>query len=298
VSWLITFCIYYTHQYDYIMSHIRSPSRGSLINSRYKIISKLSAGTFGTVLLAHDTRVDQRVALKCTTLEAGYAEIELLKKLRYAGMHELDNHPGRKYVVKYMDSFEYHGRMYTVMEHCIHGDLYECITTARLPKFLETIRELILQLVDAIDFCHLAGVYHRDIKPENILLTSDLHGNIIVKLADFGLATCDGWSTETGTGSDRYEAPEQYDTSSDGYNPEKADIWALGITMLNLVFSRNPWKTPTADDCIYADYLNDPLSLCDVFPTLSLNLFNVLRIALAINPQKRDLRMLREEYQI
>jgi len=89
-------------------------------------------------------------------------------------------------------------------------------------------------------------------------------------------------------------APEQFENIHDGYSPEKADIWALGCCLLNLVFSRNPFKLPSTSDPIFADYVRDPMSLCDVFPTMSTDTFEVLKHALAVDPTKRDLYKLRE----
>ena len=80
----------------------------------------------------------------------------------------------------------------------------------------------------------------------------DGSGRPLLKLGDFGLATHDEWTTDVGTGSDRYMAPEQFENINDGYSPEKADIWAIGCCLLNLVFSRNPFKVPSTTDPIFA----------------------------------------------
>ena len=61
-----------------------------------------------------------------------------------------------------------------------------------------------------------------------------------MKLGDFGLVTTEAWSYEASVGSDRYMAPEQYDPGDNGYAPAKADLWAIGICLLNVLFSRNP----------------------------------------------------------
>jgi serine/threonine protein kinase len=147
-----------------------------------------------------------------------------------------------------------------------------------------------LQLLSAVEHMHAHGVYHRDIKPENIFLTQD--GSM--KLGDFGLATTEKWSEESSVGSDRYMAPEQYDTPAGGYSAEKADIWAIGICLLNILFARNPFVSPTLDDPLFADYVRDRESLFDVFPTLSYDTFRVISHCLAIDPSKRDLKNVRE----
>jgi hypothetical protein len=142
-----------------------------------------------------------------------------------------------------------------------------------------------MQLVGAVEFIHSKGIYHRDIKPENIFLTQD--GSM--KLGDFGLATSDPWSYEIAVGSDRYMAPEQYDPGNTGYSTAKADIWAIGIVLLNILFQRNPFAVPATSDPLYADFALDRQSLFDVFPNMSQDTFEVIRQCLAIDPERRDL---------
>jgi serine/threonine protein kinase len=203
---------------------------------------------------------------------------------------------GEEHIVRCLDAFETAQNAFLVLEYCDLGDLYENIMQGRIPRDTQTVKDMMLQLVDAIQYCHAAGVYHRDIKPENILMSvmDDGSGRPLLKLGDFGLATHDEWTTDVGTGSDRYMAPEQFENIHDGYSPEKADIWAIGCCLLNIVFSRNPFKVPSTSDPIFADYVRDPISLCDVFPTMSNDTFEVLRYALAVDPTKRDLEKVRE----
>jgi len=148
----------------------------------------------------------------------------------------------------------------------------------------------LLQLVSAVEFMHSKGLYHRDIKPENIFLDQD--GSM--KLGDFGLATTNTWSFESCVGSDRYMAPEQYDPAGNGYSPAKADIWSIGICLLNILFSRNPFVVPTDTDLLFADYRRDRQSLFDVFPNMSQDTFEILINAMAIDPEKRSLSAVRE----
>jgi serine/threonine protein kinase len=147
-----------------------------------------------------------------------------------------------------------------------------------------------LQLVDAVEYMHANGVYHRDIKPENILLDK----NGALKLGDFGLATMDGWSYEAAVGSDRYMAPEQYEPGHNGYSPAKADIWAIGICLLNILFSRNPFATPCLSDPLFSDFYNDRQTLFDVFPNMSQDTYEVLVHCLALDPTKRSLSAVKD----
>jgi hypothetical protein len=114
-----------------------------------------------------------------------------------------------------------------------------------------------------------------------------------MKLGDFGLATTETWTYEASVGSDRYMAPEQYDPADTGYSPAHADIWSVGICLLNILFCRNPFVTPSESDILFADFVRDKQSLFDIFPSMSQDTFEVLTHALAIDPSKRSLAALR-----
>lgn len=262
-----------------------------MLGGRYEAINLLNHGSFGMVFLAKDTVKNDLVAVKCLVKPGSQAAAnsdlsvdELSQEL--AHHNQLGNHSN---IVNLLDSFETDSHTFLVLEFCPNGDLYEAIRLGRGPLETEHVRSFMLQLIAAVEHMHSRGVYHRDIKPENIFLTQD--GD--VKLGDFGLATTEKWTEESGVGSDRYMAPEQYEAIG-GYSPEQADIWAIGICLLNILFSRNPFNTPTESDPLFADYSFDREALFDIFPTLSYDTFEVLRICLALAPEKRSLAGVRE----
>lgn len=176
------------------------------------------------------------------------------------------------------------------MEFCSQGDLYEAIRNGHGPLQTEHVRQFMIQLVDAVDYIHAKGVYHRDIKPENIFLNQDG----AMKLGDFGLATKDKWSYEITVGSDRYMAPEQFDSAGAGYSPAAADIWAIGICLLNILFSRNPFTTPTESDPLFLDFSRDKQSLFDVFPAMSQDTYEVIVQCMNLDPRRRSLEGARD----
>ena len=271
---------------------------------RYTVLDTLNQGSYGIVLLARDAHNQSQVAIKCLTKNQSVDSSDdepcpfYLQELHFHSLlAEYDpSLAGDENIVRCLDAFETAQNAFLVLEYCDLGDLYENIMQGRIPRDTQTVKDMILQLVNAVQTCHAAGVYHRDIKPENILMSvkDDGSGRPLLKLGDFGLATHDEWTTDVGTGSDRYMAPEQFENIHDGYSPEKADIWAIGCCLLNIVFSRNPFKVPSTSDPIFADYVRDPMSLCDVFPTMSNDTFEVLKYALAVDPTKRDLEKVRE----
>lgn len=259
---------------------------GQLLDGRFRTVAPLNHGSFGMVFLATDIQTGQDVAIKCLlkgfSTDSSDDRFEELECHRRFGFH-----PN---LVNLIHTFDTEAHTYLVLEYCANGDLYEAIRLNRGPLETEHVRDFMLQLISAVDFMHANGLYHRDIKPENIFLTQD--GSM--KLGDFGLATQDSWCHEACVGSDRYMAPEQYDPGSTGYSPAKADIWSVGICLLNILFARNPFVTPTESDILFTDYVRDRQSLFDIFPNMSQDTYEILTHALTIDPSKRSLLEVRD----
>ena len=267
---------------------------GLVLDGRFESISPLNHGSFGMVFLAKDLNTGNLVAIKCSSkpVTSDNSSVPSIdpNSIELVCHQRLESHPN---IVKLIHSFETGAHTYLVLEFCSKGDLYEAIRLGQGPLETENVREFMLQLVSAVEFMHSKGLYHRDIKPENIFLAQD--GSL--KLGDFGLATTEAWSTDVSVGSDRYMSPEQYDPTDNGYSPAKADTWAVGICLLNILFSRNPFVTPTESDVLFADFARDNQSLFDIFPNMSQDTFEVLVHAMAIDPAKRSLSAVRERIQ-
>lgn len=265
---------------------------GILLNGRYETISALNHGSFGMVSMAKDHLDDKLVALKCLVKPSAGLGLQSDVKVDDRS-EELDIHSKigqQPHLVNLLDSFDTDTNSYLVLEYCSQGDLYEAIRQDKGPKQTEHVRSFMLQLIDAVECLHEKGIFHRDIKPENIFLTES--GDM--KLGDFGLATQDTWSYEIAVGSDRYMAPEQFDPQGNGLSPARADIWSLGICLLNILFSRNPFAEPTLSDPLYADFARDRQSLFDVFPNMHQDTFDVLLQCMSVDPEKRSLAAMRD----
>ncbi|KAI1124782.1 kinase-like domain-containing protein [Nemania abortiva] len=260
---------------------------GVLLDGRFETISPLNHGSFGMVFLAKDLQTNDLVAIKCMTKQAAANEAGLEfavdeRSEELLSHRRLGSHPN---IVNLVHSFETDAHFYLVLEYCSRGDLYEAIRTGYGPLETEHVRQFMLELVDAVSYMHSKGIYHRDIKPENIFLTE----SGAMKLGDFGLAITSKWSYETTVGSDRYMSPEQYDSAGAGYSPAQADIWAIGICLLNILFSRNPFTTPTEADPLFLDFSRDKQSLFDVFPSMSQDTYEVIVECMNLDPRKRSL---------
>lgn len=266
--------------------------KGTILDGRFETVAPLNHGSFGMVFMANDLKTNEVVAIKCLTKKTVVSDADSTESYEdhteELNCHiRLGIHPN---IVNLIHSFETEAHIFIVLEFCSRGDLYEAIRTGTGPLQTEHVRQFMLQLVEAVAYIHLNGMYHRDIKPENIFLAQS--GDM--KLGDFGLATTQKWTYEVTVGSDRYMAPEQFDSAGAGYSPEKADIWAIGICLLNILFSRNPFTAPTESDPLFLDFSRDMQSLFDVFPSMSQDTFEVLSQCLSLDPRKRSLDGVRE----
>lgn len=119
---------------------------------------------------------------------------------------------------------------------------------------LRMVSHMFAQMCDAVQLCHDYGVSHRDIKPENFIIENKLQhdaldSGVVVKLTDFGLATTHECSNEFHCGSKPYMAFECRHDLASSYDTKQADVWSLGIVLLNLLFLRSPFAEPSAQHC-------------------------------------------------
>ncbi|KAH9917171.1 kinase-like domain-containing protein [Fomitopsis serialis] len=238
------------------------PPLGTLIdNDSLELVEVLGYGGYGVVYRAVDAYSSEPIsyAVKCLPHSPKRnASRQRQLHLREITLHQLASaHPNVVTLHRVIEDPEY---TYIVMDYCEDGDLFSQILHHR--RYLgnnELIKEVFLQLLDAVEYCHSLHIYHRDLKPENVLC---FDGGMRLAITDFGLATTETVSTEFRTGSVYHMSPECQGgvfAPTRTYSPLFNDIWSLGIILLNLITGRNPWKSAAADDCTFQAYLRDPL---------------------------------------
>ena len=204
------------------------------LESRYKIEGTLGQGGMGSVLLATDTRLDRKVAIKRILDEAARNQTAVNRFLTEAKSIASLNHPN---IVQIYDYGSANDGPFLTMEYVDGGSLRDLCKSGPLP--LDRVIAIACQLCDGLAKAHDQGIVHRDIKPANVLLTKDG----IPKLADFGLAkdrTGDHGQTTTGAvlGTPDFMPPEQHEGAR--FVDQRSDLWALAATVYQMVTGRSP----------------------------------------------------------
>jgi hypothetical protein len=204
------------------------------LEARYRIDGTLGQGGMGAVLLATDTRLDRKVAIKRILGEAAGNRMAVNRFLTEAKSIAALNHPN---IVQIYDYGRAKDGPFLIMEFVDGGSLLDSCRDGAMP--LEAAVALACQLCDGLAKAHDLGIIHRDIKPANVLLTKD--GT--PKLTDFGLAkaqTGDHGQTMTGAvlGTPDFMSPEQRRDAA--LVDHRSDLWSLAATVYQMVTGRSP----------------------------------------------------------
>ncbi|KKA18447.1 Protein serine/threonine kinase (Ran1) [Rasamsonia emersonii CBS 393.64] len=257
---------------------------GLLLANRLELTSILGVGAYGVVYAAVDIHTNVPYAVKALN-KTGLDPRQRKFQQREIKLHHMaSQHPNVVSLVRIMDSVDC---TYVVIEFCPEGDLFSSITErGHFVGNDPLAKRAFLQILDAVQYCHSIGIYHRDLKPENILVTD---GGMTVKLADFGLATTDYYTSDFGCGSTFYMSPECQQTNPrpfSCYASGPNDVWSLGVILVNLTCGRNPWKRASTEDTTFRAYLKDPEFLRTILP-VSPELNAILRRIFECDPVKR-----------
>jgi eukaryotic-like serine/threonine-protein kinase len=207
--------------------------RGQIIG-KYRILSTIGSGGFGTVYLAEDTWIDKKVALKVPhrqNLDFG----ELLREPRLLATL---NHPN---IVTILTAEKQENVFFIVMEF-VPGETLELVIARDGPLDVSRALDYICQICNAVDHAHRHGVLHRDLRPSNVIVTD----NGLCKVADFGTSRFLEIAAHGTTviGSPPYMAPEQFS----GMAVFASDLYSVGVTMFQMLTGVLPYDTPSPAD--------------------------------------------------
>jgi serine/threonine protein kinase len=222
-------------------------SRGHFGN--YDLVRRIDVGGMGEVYLARQrTAFGREVALKVIRSDLVHNVTARKRFLREA---EVSAHLKHEHILPLFEFGEEQGRLFLVTPYIEGGTLARRLQSG--PLSLSEVHQLFSALVQAVAYIHKRGVIHRDLKPSNILLDREdgnEHGQIYVRLIDFGIASIQGMAaspplTTAGNemGTIAYMAPERLD----GVAAASNDIYSLGVILYQMLTGHLPSTEPLVE---------------------------------------------------
>ena len=218
-----------------------------IIDNNYLILERKGKGATADVFLVKRPETDTIYAGKVLKKSSDLfdKEIEILNILRPLNNQYIINliQSGTGPVVRVNKPTK--TQQYLILEYAQKGELFNYIFCAKKGLEEKYSKLIFFKILRGIQACHNAGICHRDLKMQNILLDQ----NFNPKICDFGFATINAGNLNESLGTINYAAPEIL--SHKPYDGFKADIFSLGVILINLVTFKVGFQEATKRDELY-----------------------------------------------
>ncbi|MGJ5817590.1 protein kinase domain-containing protein [Paludibaculum fermentans] len=246
----------------------------------YEIISILGAGGMGKVYKVRNVLTERIEALKVLLMNAGEEQDQAERFLREIKVQARLTH---RNIAGLHTALRVENQVLMVMEYVEGTTLERLLKVGPAPP--QKAAELMCQVLGALAYAHAAGVIHRDLKPANIMVTTEG----VVKLLDFGIAKLkqDQSLTKTGftVGSLPYMSPEQIEGATD--LDHRADIYALGISLYEIVTGRRPFLGDSDYSLMVAHLKQVPVPPIEIDPNVPQALNDIILTAIEKDRERR-----------
>ncbi len=273
----------------------------------YTIISQLGAGGMGEVYLAHDTKLDRKVALKVLPAEVAANRDRMERFVREAKAAAALNHPHIAHIYEIGESGSSpavrEGVHFIAMEYIDGETLREKIHRDKAP--LAKLLKYLTQVAEGLAKAHSAGIVHRDLKPDNVMITREGYAKIL----DFGLAKLvgplrpfdsgDSGSSEIATavmqqhsipgmvmGTVGYMSPEQAQGKTKDID-HRSDIFSFGCILFEAATGKRAFEGKDALDSLHKIVHAPTPQIKEINATAPDELQRIVRRCLAKEPDKR-----------
>src|SRR5713226_5310928 len=237
-----------------VLRTITDLAPGMVLRGKYRIEEKIGEGGMASVYRASHVHFNEELAIKVVSsalsgnqdfLDRFKREAVITRKLRHPNAVRLDD----------FDITE-DGRPFIAMEY-VRGKSLRTVLQENgnlpIPRAFNIARQAAL----ALGAAHQLGIVHRDIKPDNVLLVPQTDGTDLVKVLDFGIAKVTGEQLQSGPGykptstgmvlgTPHYLSPEQARGKKSEQIDGRADLYALGVMLYEMVTGELPFKSDTA----------------------------------------------------
>jgi serine/threonine protein kinase len=234
---------------------------GDVLAGKFRVERVLGMGGMGVVVSAWHLQLEERVALKFMLPDAlsNQEAVARFAREARAAVKIKSEHVARVSDVGTLDN----GAPYMVMEFLEGDDLHQLLQRMG-PLPIEQAVDYLLQACEAIAEAHSIGIVHRDLKPANLFVIRRRDGSSSVKVLDFGISKAgpsqfDMTRTSAVMGSPMYMSPEQLESSKNA--DHRTDIWALGITLYELLSCSKPFNGDTLPELVLAVMSKQPAAI-------------------------------------
>lgn len=246
----------------------------------YEIISVLGAGGMGKVYKVRNLLTERTEALKVLLMNAGEEQDQADRFLREIKVQARLTH---RNIAGLHTALRVDNQVLMVMEYVEGTTLERLLKVGPAPP--QKAAELMCQVLSALAYAHGEGVIHRDLKPANIMVTTEG----VIKLLDFGIAKLkqDQSLTKTGftVGSLPYMSPEQIEGATD--LDHRADIYALGISLYEIVTGRRPFQGESDYSLMVAHLKEIPVPPIQIDPNVPQALNDIILTAIEKDRERR-----------